>query len=165
MYKRMGSRGYISVAVLIAAIFWMAESLIHFFIDGGQWLKVTPADFEVIPVDFYEFCERTLVIILIIGFGIYVDYSTTIRDGEADEGKRRHKAAFNEIKHKFSNFIEKVQNIDLEVRKTRNVDKDILNNFADTIHDAKDQLAKLENAGDITAEYKIPADKHDTDKK
>jgi hypothetical protein len=88
-----------------------------------------------------------------------------MRDAEADEGKRRHKAAFNVIKHTFSNFIEKVQNIDLEVRKTRNMDKDILNSFADTIHDAKDQLAKLENAEDITAEYKIPVDKPDTDKK
>ncbi len=172
MYKRMGTRGYISLAALIAAIFWMAESLIQFFIHGGKWVKtiptafeVIPADFKMVPADFNVFCMRTLIVILIIGFGIYVDYSTTIRDGEADEGKRRHKAAFNEIKHKFSNFIEKVQNFNLEVRKTRSMDKDILNSFADTIHDAKDQLAKLENAGDITAEYKIPADKPDTDKK
>jgi hypothetical protein len=72
MYKRMGSRGYITFAVLIAAIFWMAESLIHFFIDGGQWLKVTPADFEVIPVDFYELCERTLIVILIIAVLVFI---------------------------------------------------------------------------------------------
>ena len=181
MYKRMGTRGYISLAALIAAIFWMAEALIHshISIDGGKWFKTSPADFEVIPadsevipadfemipVDFDEFCMRSIIVILIIGFGIYVDYSTTIRDGEADERKRRHKAAFNKIKHRFSDFIEKVQNFNLEVRKTRSMDKDILNSFADTIHDAKDLLAKLENEGDITAEYKIPADKPDTDKK
>ncbi len=155
MYKRIGTRDYIPFAVLIAALYWMAELLIHFFIYGGE-------RFEVIPADFNEFCMRTLIAILIIGFGIYVDYITTIRYAEADVRKRRYKAAFNEIKHNFSDFIEKVQNFDLEVRKTRSMDKDILNSFADTIHEAKD---KLENAGNITAEYKIPADKPDTDKK
>jgi hypothetical protein len=136
----------------------MAESLIKFFSKGGE-------RFEVIPTNFNEFCMRTLIVILIIGFGIYIDYSTTKHIAELEERKRRYKATVKETNNKFSDFIEKTQNFDLEVRKTRSMDKDILHTFADTIHEAKDQLARLENAGDITAEYKIPADKLDTDKK
>ena len=78
----MGSRNYIPIAVLIAALFWMAESLIHFFAKGEE-------RFEVIPTDLNEFCMRTLIVILIIGFGIYVDYITTNHIAELEERKRR----------------------------------------------------------------------------
>jgi predicted negative regulator of RcsB-dependent stress response len=154
----MGSRNYITIAVLIAAISWMAESLIHFFIYGEE-------RFEVIPADFNEFCMRTLIAILIIGFGIYIAYRTTKQTEEIERGKRRYKETVKETNNKFSDFIEKVQNYDLEVRKTRSMDKDILNSFTDTIHEAKDQLAKLENAGDITAQNINPTYKSDSSKK
>ena len=136
----------------------MAESLVHFFSNGGE-------RFDVIPTDLNEFFMRTLVVVLIIGFGIYVDYITSKHVAELEERKERYKATVKETNKKFSSFIEEVQNFDLEARKTRSMDKDILNSFADTIHEAKNQLARLENAGDITAGYKIIADKPDADKK
>jgi uncharacterized membrane protein (DUF106 family) len=154
----MGSRNYIPVAVLIAALFWMAESLIHFFSYGGE-------RFEVIPTDLNEFFMRTLVVVLIIGFGIYVDYISSKHIAELDERKKRYKETIKETNKKFNEFIEQVQNFDLEVRKSRSMDKDILNSFADTISEAKNQLERLENAGDITSGYKILADNPDTEKK
>jgi hypothetical protein len=138
----MGSRNFIPVAVLIAAIFWMAESIIHFLVYGDE-------RFEVIPQDLNEFLMRTLIVFLIIGFGIYIDYATAKRIEAVDKGKRKYITAVRETRKKFSDFLEKAQDFELEARKSRGMDKDILTGFADSMHEAREHL---EDVGDMTAE-------------
>jgi hypothetical protein len=138
----MGSRNFIPIAVLIAACFWAAESLFHYYYYGGEI-------FEVIPADINEFIMRTLIVFLVIGFGIYIDYATTKREDAVDKGKRKYMTAVKETRKKFSDFLNKAEDFELEARKSRGMDKDILAGFMDSIKEAR---GHLEDVGDITME-------------
>ena len=138
----MGSRNFIPIAVLIAALFWMAVSLIKFLSNVGD-------GFEVVPADLYEFCLRTFITLLIIGFGIYADYANAKRAEAVEKGKRKYMDAVKETRKKFSEFLEKAEDFELEARKSRGMDKDILNSFADSFREARDHL---EDVGDMTME-------------
>jgi hypothetical protein len=135
----MGSYKYVSIAGLIAALFWMADSLIHLFLTRE-------GVFEVIPSNFNELLIRILIAILIIGFGIYVDYATAKQVEAVEKGKQK---AVKETRKKFSDFLRKAQDFELEARKLRGMDKDILTSFTDSIHEARDHL---EDVGDKSAE-------------
>ena len=141
-YKTLISRNHFPLGVLVAALYWMAESLIHFFIYGGE-------RFEVIPADISEFSLRTLITLLIIGFGIYIDYATTKRAKAVEVGKRKYMTAVKETRKKFSEFLERAQDFEHEARKSRGMDKDVLNSFTESIHEAR---VHLEDVGDMTME-------------
>lgn len=150
-------RNYIPIAVMVAAIFWMTESLIHFTAGSDE-------RFEVIPTDLNEFCMRTFIVVLIIGFGFYVDYLTKRHIAELEKRKDQYKETIKETREQFIEFLVESENFELVARKLEGMDKEALNRYQDKISAIKKQLMKLESAGDITAQYKISSFRTDTGK-
>jgi len=65
----MKKNKYSITAFTIAVVFWFLDSTIHYFVYGEP-------QFEFMPDDFNELWMRSLIVLLIISFGIYADYST-----------------------------------------------------------------------------------------
>ena len=105
--------------------------------------------FEVVPADLSELCLRTLITLLIISFGIYIDYATAKRVEAVDKGKQKYMTAVKETRKKFNDFLEKAEDFEFEARKSRSFDKDILSGFTDALHKAR---AHLVDVGDMTIE-------------
>jgi len=141
-------RNYIPIAVMLAAIFWMGESFLHYLAGGDE-------SFEVIPTDLNEFCMRTFVVVLMIGFGFYVDYLTKRHIAELEKRKDQYKETVKETREKFIEFLVESENFELVARKLDGMNKEALNHYQEKINVIKNQLMKLENAGDITAQHKI----------
>ena len=55
---------YSFIGLLIALIYWFADSTIHYFLYNEE-------SFEWVPSDFNELWMRTLIFLLFIGFGAY----------------------------------------------------------------------------------------------
>jgi prefoldin subunit 5 len=143
----MGSYKYVTIAGVITALFWMADSLIHVFLtkDGV---------FEVIPSTFNELLIRTSIAILIIGFGIYVDYSTNKRFMGLDERKAIYKASANEAKKVLREFLHDVKYFESEAENIGGFDSNTIQHLEDALKKTQDRLDSLDEVGDITAENK-----------
>ena len=146
----MGSRNFTVLAVLVAAVFWISDSIIHYFV-------YEELQFEIVPSDFNELWMRILIFLLIIGAGVYIDYATKKRIEAADEVKKKYVDELNKIRKEFSNLVDRAQDFELETSKSSAMDKTILACFTNSIHAAR---THLEDVGDMTAEnIKLPVDK------
>jgi len=59
---------YSLLSLIIASAYWFADSSVHHFL-------YKEADFEVFPSEINELWMRMLIIVLVVGFGVYVDIS------------------------------------------------------------------------------------------
>ena len=143
----MGSYKYVTIAGVIAALFWMADSLIHVFLtkDGV---------FEVIPSNFNELLIRTFIFILIIGFGIYVDYSTNKRNIGLEEKKKIYKDSSNEAREILREFLRDIQYFESEAERIGGFDGNTMQHLEGALKKTKDRLDSIDDVGDITAENK-----------
>jgi hypothetical protein len=75
----MQKRRFTKLGLALALFYWVAESLIHRFVYFDD-------AFEVIPSDANEVWMRLIIIVLILGFGIFADNrATKIRQKEAEK--------------------------------------------------------------------------------
>ena len=75
----MQKRRFTILGLALALFYWVAESLIHRFVYFED-------AFEVIPSDANEIWMRLIIIVLILGFGIFADNrATKIRQKEAEK--------------------------------------------------------------------------------
>ena len=149
-YKKMGSYKYVSIAGLIAALFWMADSFIHLFLtrDGV---------FEIIPSNLNELFIRILIAILIIGFGIYVDYSMNKRiigmeEENLDEKKKIYKDSRNEATEILREFLRDVEYFESEAENIGGFDSNTIQHLEEALKKTRD---RLDDVGDLTVENKI----------
>ena len=54
------------LSVGLALLYWVTESIIHRFVYAEEF-------FEIVPSDVNEFWMRLLIIVLIVGFGLFAD--------------------------------------------------------------------------------------------
>src|SRR5210317_669694 len=69
MIKIFKNRILTASAVLLATGFWFFDSFVHYFAYGEP-------EFEIVPGEFNELWMRTLIIALIVSFGVFADYFT-----------------------------------------------------------------------------------------
>jgi hypothetical protein len=75
----MQKRRFTILGLALALFYWVAESLIHRFVYFDD-------AFEVIPSDANEIWMRLIIIVVILGFGIFADNrATKIRQKEAEK--------------------------------------------------------------------------------
>ncbi len=148
VYKKTRISIYIPITLLIAAFFWMTESLIHFFLYGVEV-------FEVIPADFTELWMRSLIVILVVGFGIFADYSIGKRVKELEERKKIYKDRANDAKKILKEFLHDVQYFESEAERIGGFDGSTMQHLEGALKKTKDRLDSLDALGDLTLENKI----------
>lgn len=131
----------------IAMVFWFFDAAIHYFIYKED-------QFELIPDDFNELWMRIVIILLLILFGIYTDYfSKKMLNTEKQlEAARIYKSMINATHHVLNNHLQQMEYFKIQALKSKDFDKETINEFDSTIADTLELINKLSNVEKITEE-------------
>ncbi|MFT5219141.1 MAG: putative membrane protein [Planctomycetota bacterium] len=143
----MKKRKYSIVAFIIACMFWFLDASIHYFVYGEP-------QFEFIPDDINEFWMRTVIVLLVILFGIYADYSTRkllIKEKQL-EATRIYDSMIYASQHILNNLLNQMQLFKLEALKSDDFDREIIDLYDSAIDEATDLIQKLSQVENITDE-------------
>jgi hypothetical protein len=98
----MQKRRFTVLGIALALFYWVAESLIHRFVYFDD-------SFEIIPSDPNEIWMRLLIIVLILGFGMFADNrATRIRKKEAEK-REVFLATVRSSQHILNNLLNQMQ--------------------------------------------------------
>jgi len=134
---------YFIVSSTIALMFWFFDTSIHYFVYGEP-------HFELIPSNTNEFWMRLVIIVLIISFGSYADYSTQkllIKEKQL-EANRIYNSMIYASHHILNNLLNQMQLFKMEAMKSNDFDKEIIRLYDNAIDEATsliDELSQVEN--------------------
>lgn len=132
-------------AFFFAVIFWFFDSSIHYF-------TYKEPQFELIPDDFNEFWMRLVIILLIILFGIYTDYSSRklLIEQKKLEASRIYESMIGATHHVLNNHLQQMQYFKIKALKSKGFDQETLDRFDKAISDTSDLIQKLSQVENIT---------------
>ena len=137
-----------AISVSIALVLWLTRSFMHYYGYGEE-------TFEVIPSDLNELRMRCLIVVLIIAVGVTADY----RNGH--EKADVYKSMLSASNHIPRNHIQSMLIFREEALKSKDFDKDVLNDSDQMIDKTVAQIRNLENIQspgkpDIEDRYLLP---------
>ena len=133
------------VAFVIALSFWIFEALIHYFIFGDPI-------FELIPHDSNEFWMRVLIVILIIGFGIFADYYSRklLIAQKKIEASQIYGSMIYATHHILNNLLNQIQVFKIEAQNCKDFNPDVIKLFDDSTKEASELIKRLSEVEQIT---------------
>ncbi|RKZ69306.1 MAG: hypothetical protein DRQ44_03215 [Gammaproteobacteria bacterium] len=138
----MKNRRFIFIAFVVAVTFWFLESLIHYTIFNEP-------QFEFIPGDMNELWMRLVIVLLILIYGIYVDFSIDKVVHKQLEVARMYSSISHSSYHILNNLINQMQLFELEAKRCSDFDKDIIVFYDKAIKEASDLADTLAKISDI----------------
>ena len=131
------------ISLIVAAISWLGESLLHFAIlDHGQ-------AFELIPSDSNELWMRAVIFSLIVIFGIYVQTYANKKMDVEEEKMRTLKATMNTVEDRLGNALSGIKLLLAGAEKSKLVNKETHQKVTILIDDAFEDLKKLSSIEEI----------------
>ncbi|MCH8136253.1 MAG: hypothetical protein IIB77_09780 [Proteobacteria bacterium] len=94
----MKNRKFTVVVTIAAALYWVAESLIHIFVFQDP-------DFAFLPTDIDELWMRLDIVVLMIIFGIYADIQTGRLLAKEQEKREVYIATVSSTQHILNNLL------------------------------------------------------------
>jgi hypothetical protein len=144
----MNSRHFflkVAVAVAVAVSYWLLDSIVHYFGYGES-------EFELIPSDFNEMWMRSVILILLIAFGIFADYHTH-RIIEKDLQKHDvYAAMLDATQHILNNFLQNMVYFRYLAEKSSDIGQETIELYDQTIIDTANQVNNLKNIQNPTRE-------------
>ena len=141
----MKKQFYSLAAVLTAILFWFSDAMIHYFIYGE-------AEFEFIPDDFNELWMRTTIIVLVIIFGLYVDYSSRKLLGKEKklEATRIYNSMLYASQHIINNLLNQMLLFKLEAEKSQDFNPQIAELMETAVDEAQDLMTRLSSIDNLS---------------
>ena len=141
----MKKKMFTIAASLIAFIFWFFDSLVHHFLYGEN-------NFEFVPSDFNELWMRTVIVILIMLFGIFADHFTNnivMREKQL-EVARICNGMIHASLHILVNLLNQMQIFKLEALKSKDFDQEIIKYYDTAIDEASNLVETLSRLQEVT---------------
>ena len=133
------------IALGLALVYWFAESVMHRFV-------YQEAFFEVLPSDQNEFSMRLLIIVLIVGFGVFADNrARKIRKSE-QEKHAVYVATVRSTQHILNNLMNQLQLAFLDLEKEHCLESETRRLLERSIREGKEQVERLSSVSEITSE-------------
>jgi hypothetical protein len=133
------------MALGLALVYWFAESVIHRYV-------YQEAFFEVLPSDQNEFSMRLLIIVLIVGFGVFADNrARKIRKSE-QEKHAVYVATVRSTQHILNNLLNQLQLAFLDLEKEHCLESDTRRLLERSIREGKEQVERLSSVSEVTRE-------------
>ena len=133
------------IALGLALVYWFAESVLHRFVYHE-------ALFEVLPSDQNEFSMRLLIIVLIVGFGVFADNrARKIRKSE-QEKHAVYVATVRSTQHILNNLMNQLQLAFLDLEKEHCLESETRRLLERSIREGKEQVERLSSVSEITSE-------------
>lgn len=143
----MKKRIYSIVALAIALIFWFFDASVHYFVYGEP-------QFEFIPSNFNELWMRTAIVLLLLSFGIYADFSAKrllIKEKQL-EAACIYESMVYASRHILNNLLNQMQIIKIEALKCDEFDREIIKFYDTAFDEAKYLIQKLSEVENVTDE-------------
>ena len=147
MSNDMKKMKYSIATFFIAFVFWFLDSSIHYFV-------YSELQFELIPDNFNELWMRTVIVLLLIFFGIYADSSARkllIKEKQL-EATRIYDSMIYASQHILNNLLNQMLLFKLEALKSNDFDKEIIELYDNAIEEATDLIQSLSQVEHITSE-------------
>lgn len=142
MMKFIANRKTTLWALAISLVFWMFDSVLHTFI-------YREVSFEVIPSDVDELWMRSLIIVLLVAFGLFADN----RDAKlraAEEAKREvFIATVSSTQHVLNNLLNQLQLVFLEWDKNHRLSEETRKLLERAIWEGKEQVERLSSVTEL----------------
>lgn len=133
------------MALGLALVYWFAESVIHRYV-------YQEAFFEILPSDQNEFSMRLLIIVLIVGFGVFADNrARKIRKSE-QEKHAVYVATVRSTQHILNNLLNQLQLAFLDLEKEHCLESDTRRLLERSIREGKEQVERLSSVSEVTRE-------------
>jgi len=147
----MKKKMFTFASVVMALTFWFFDSLIHHFLYNEP-------QFELVPEDFNEFWMRSVIVLLIMLFGIFADYFTNkiMFKQKQLEVANVYSLMINASLNVLNNLINQMRIFEMEALKSKDFDRDVINLYDNAIKEATYLIDALSKVEDIT-ERKIRA--------
>jgi len=129
----------------LALLYWVAESAVHRYIYAEDF-------FEVVPSDLNEIWMRVLIIVLIIGFGIFADNrAATIRRKELEK-REVFLATMRSTQHILNNLLNQLQLVFFELDDRHELESETRKLLKRSIKDGKEQIERLSSVTEMRSE-------------
>ena len=129
----------------LALVYWFAESVIHLYV-------YREAFFEVLPSDQNEVAMRLLIVVLIVGFGVFADNrARKIRKSE-QEKHAVYVATVRSTQHILNNLMNQLQLAFLDLEKKHCLENETRRLLERSIREGKEQVERLSSVSEITSE-------------
>ena len=138
----------------MALTFWFFDSLIHHFLYNEP-------QFELVPEDFNELWMRSVIVLLIMIFGIFADYFTNkiMFKQKQLEVANVYGLMINASINVLNNLINQMRMFEMEALKSKDFDRDVINLYDNAIKEATYLIEALSKVEDITErEISAPAE-------
>lgn len=134
-------------AFIVAIVFWMFDSAVHFFIYGEP-------EFELFPHEFNELWMRSVIVILIVFLGILTDRFTKkiITKERQLEAVNIYSSTLSASQLILNNLLQSMQFFSDEAKSCKDFDPDIIKCFDSSIDQAMKLTARLSQIENITGE-------------
>jgi len=143
----MKKRKFSVAASVIAFLFWFFDASIHYFVYGEP-------QFEFIPDDFNEFWMRVVIVLMLLLFGVYADYSVNklIIKEKQQEAVRIYKSTIYSSCHILNNLLNQMQIVKMEALKCRDFDREFIKHYDNAFSEATNLIQRLSEVENITDE-------------
>lgn len=125
------------VAIPFAMTFWLFDSLIHYFVYNEF-------EFELIPSEINELWMRCIIFFLLIIFGVFADYHTNKIINKDLEKLDVYITMLAATKHILNNFLQGMRLFRDLAGNSKDIDKEILKLFDESIDNAVKQIKDFE---------------------
>lgn len=143
----MKKRKYSIVAFVIAFLYWFFDASIHYFVYGEP-------QFEFIPDDFNELWMRVVIVLMLLLFGVYADYSAQklIIKEKQQEAVRIYKSTIYSSRHILNNLLNQMQIVKMEALKCKDFDREFIKHYDNAFSEATNLIQRLSEVENITDE-------------
>lgn len=141
----MGQHKFSLLGLGLAMLYWVAESVIH-------RLFYAEKSFELLPSDENELWMRLLVVVLIIGFGMFADNRAKKIKQTEREKHEVYVATVRSTQHILNNLMNQMQLAFLDLDKEHCLESDTRELLERSIRESKQQVERLSSVSDISSE-------------
>lgn len=139
----MKNRIYTVASCVMAVIFWIFESAMHYYVHEEP-------QFEIIPGESNELWMRIIIVFLITLFGILSDSFTNRIMRKQLEVARTYNSMLHVSQHIINNLLNQMQLFKMEAMKSEGFDRDVLKLYDNAIDEAADLINTLSRVEDIS---------------
>lgn len=133
------------LGVGLAAVYWIAESVIHRFVYADEF-------FEIVPSDVNEFWMRLSIIVLIVAFGGFADNRARRIAASEREKHEVFIATVRSTQHILNNLMNQLQLVFFDLEKEHCLESETKTLLERSIREGKEQVERLSSVSDIRSE-------------
>jgi len=143
----MAKYKYSIAALVMALVFWFFDSSIHYFVYAEN-------EFEFLPSNINELWMRSLVVILMVFFGFYADWSqkALMAKEKQLEANLIYQSTMNANQHILNNLLNKMQLFKTHAMKLEGISDDHFKECDEAIEEAVFLINKLSKLKDVNNE-------------